>query len=274
MVRGLAQDILRVARNKPDATLAAILLLPFRRYSCAHAVHVALLVLRVAIRLKTPMETTLCLVCSALTMNISMQALQDQLRKQEQPLTDQQLKRIRFHPVIGSAILREAGVVDPLWHVSVLGHHERFNGKGYPFGLGEQKINYYAHLIHVADTVMAWLHPARSPHTPFPKDQVLRLFACRDVLVDRQIADCIVKEIGLYPAGCFVKVNDGSTAIVLGPGPDLDHPVCMRVSRDGMQPQEALQVVGPIDAGEMRCNVAALARLWECHYRNPHLWHV
>lgn len=65
-------------------------------------------------------------------------------------LTDEELKKIQEHSVIGYKILQKA----PVFHsvsVIVLYHHERYDGLGYPEGLSGKDIPLPARIIAVAD---------------------------------------------------------------------------------------------------------------------------
>ncbi len=68
------------------------------------------------------------------------------------PLTDEELAVMRKHPIIGKEILESCG--GPLAAISpiVAAHHERWDGKGYPYGLKEEEIPQIARMISIADS--------------------------------------------------------------------------------------------------------------------------
>jgi len=66
-------------------------------------------------------------------------------------LSREEFDLIKLHPVIGAKILRPIASLE--WVVPcILYHHERMDGKGYPEGLGGDKIPLWARIIAVADT--------------------------------------------------------------------------------------------------------------------------
>ncbi len=73
-------------------------------------------------------------------------------------LTDDEWELIRRHPKMGADIIRPvnflaaSGVVEMVYH-----HHERWDGKGYPRGLGGDRIPLGSRIIAVADTLSAML---------------------------------------------------------------------------------------------------------------------
>jgi PAS domain S-box-containing protein len=73
------------------------------------------------------------------------------LNKQEK-LTEQEFELIKKHPVWGSKALNSSKILKPIAKY-LLYHHERWDGKGYPEGLKENKIPVISQILGVAD---AW----------------------------------------------------------------------------------------------------------------------
>ncbi|HKV58650.1 MAG TPA: diguanylate cyclase, partial [Ktedonobacteraceae bacterium] len=68
------------------------------------------------------------------------------------PLTDDEWSVMRRHPKIGRQILAQAGgKFEMLSHI-VVAHHERWDGKGYPYGLRGEAIPLGARILAVADS--------------------------------------------------------------------------------------------------------------------------
>jgi response regulator RpfG family c-di-GMP phosphodiesterase len=69
-------------------------------------------------------------------------------------LTDEEFAEIKKHPVTGKSIIEpitSLAEVIPIVHL----HHERWDGKGYPLGLGGKEIPLWARFTAVADTYHA-----------------------------------------------------------------------------------------------------------------------
>jgi response regulator RpfG family c-di-GMP phosphodiesterase len=67
------------------------------------------------------------------------------------PPSQEEWSIIRQHPLIGANIIKDIPFLDKAREL-VLGHHERYDGKGYPQGLAYNDIPLGARLIAVADT--------------------------------------------------------------------------------------------------------------------------
>ncbi len=65
-------------------------------------------------------------------------------------LTDKEYSEIKRHPIIGKNILSNAEIFEDIIPI-VLYHHERYDGKGYPYGLSDKDIPFLARIVAVAD---------------------------------------------------------------------------------------------------------------------------
>lgn len=65
-------------------------------------------------------------------------------------LTDKEYDEIKSHPIIGKNILSNAAIFQDIIPI-VLYHHERYDGKGYPYGLADKDIPLLARIVAVAD---------------------------------------------------------------------------------------------------------------------------
>jgi len=66
-------------------------------------------------------------------------------------LTDEEFGRVRKHPLIGAAILREIKQMRDIVP-GVLCHHERIDGKGYPNGLAGEQVPLSGRIVGLADS--------------------------------------------------------------------------------------------------------------------------
>ncbi len=156
----------------------------------------------------------------ALTMNISMLELQGQLARQTQPPTPAQRQELRTHPMRSVRILEKAGVTDADWLQAVLHHHEQEDGGGYPGGHTE--VGDLATLARRADTYTSKL-AARSTRESLAADMAGRQMFMQDP--GHPMTAALVKEFGIYPPGCYVRLASGALAIVVARGAAITTPV-------------------------------------------------
>ena len=88
-------------------------------------------------------------------------------------LTESEMAKVREHPLIGVKIL--APIIRSKTVLSAIrGHHERFDGGGYPDGLAGEEISLEARIIAIADCFDA-LVSSRAYRVPLPRAVALDL---------------------------------------------------------------------------------------------------
>ncbi|MBB4661152.1 HD-GYP domain-containing protein [Conexibacter arvalis] len=77
-------------------------------------------------------------------------ALSDRVAERGRVLNEEDWTAIRRHPELGADMLRDLGLYGPVAEI-VRAHHERIDGRGYPFGLKADEIPEAAKIIAVAE---------------------------------------------------------------------------------------------------------------------------
>ena len=85
-------------------------------------------------------------------------------------LTPEEYEEIKKHPIYGSQILDSISEF-PYLRIGANGHHERYDGKGYPDGIKGEEIPELARIISVADAYDA-MTSKRSYRDPIPQEVV------------------------------------------------------------------------------------------------------
>lgn len=189
-------------------------------YVVRHCIDTAVVAQVLARALGRPAAETLSMTLAALTMNVDLLRLQDE----RADLSDAEQALIRAHPARGAALLRQAGITDPVWLDCVLSHHENEDGSGYPRALAGAATALPAKLVALADR-----YCARVSDRPFHK-AMLPNAALRDILLDGrhaldpQLGAVLVRELGTYPVGTFVRLTNGEVAVVSRRGPSSTTP--------------------------------------------------
>jgi HD-GYP domain-containing protein (c-di-GMP phosphodiesterase class II) len=230
-IRALIREACLIGK---DAALAMTLLHRVGRYSIRHSVDTAIAVEVVGGASGCAEPELSSAVSAALTMNVSMLQLQDDLQAQEEPLTDAQRELIKKHPDAGAAFLRTCGVDDEVWVKAVQCHHEAIDGSGYS-GTSGDEIPLAAQLVSLADIYCARIS-SRDYRAPLRPNQALRaLFLDQSKKVQDGLAHQFIKAIGIFPSGTPVRLNNGEIAVVTGSGENVKAPhVCAIIGADGM----------------------------------------
>lgn len=230
-LREVARDLDRICRHHPDAALAGLVLLDQGLYSVRHSIHVALVANLVARHQRQSEAEVQSLTAAALTMNIGLWALQDRLQRQVEPLSPEQRTEIQGHPLVSEERLRDCGVDDPLWLEAVRHHHEKLDGTGYPDQLAGSEVSYAARLLGLCDVFCAQISARAYREAIPPREAMKAIFQKQSAGLDSQIAQAVIKVLGLYPPGNWVALANGETGLVVGRGPAADKPRVL-VARD------------------------------------------
>lgn len=268
-LRLLQADLARSCQQAPDATLLALIYLSTqetRMYSATHAMLVACVCMLVAQEtLRWPYARVESVGLAALSMNISMTALQDQLAVQSEPLTSQQVHAIQGHAERSETQLRALGVTDPAWLEAVRLHHDRAPGALASRSEGRQM----ARLIQRADVFGARLAPRATRH-PMTVTAAMQASYYDEERQADQAGAALIKTLGIYPPGTFVRLASQEVAIVLRRGSSGTTPrVAVVLNRTGMPTGEPIprdtaqpdwKIAGPMARREVRVQLQ-LARL-------------
>lgn len=234
-------------------------------YASRHAVHTATAACLAATRLGWSVSERQCVLRTALTMNIAMAELQNRLVTQVSPVTTLQRAEIESHPERSAAMLEMAGVTDTDWLEAVRQHHEEDGGTGYP--RRPPKVHAVARLVHCADTFTAKLSP-RLRRQPILADAAARL-QYQAGRGDAMTA-ALIKEFGIYPPGCAVRLKSGEVGMVMRRGDSASAPrvavlsdrvgdaLMEPVHRDTSRPEYAITAVIPLAGLKVRVGLEKL----------------
>ena len=268
-IESLAKLIQTLARRSPDTALAAIILTDQRRYPIIHSIHVAVLVELVAARLEWLPDRRISLICAALTQNLAMLDLQMTLCTQRIAPSLAQRAEIQRHPKLAHEMLMAAEVKNPRWLRAVLEHHEIVGGGGYPFGIVEPSEE--ALLIQTADIFSAKVSPraARKPITP--QEAAKSLYLASGGGEKNPYVAVLIKEIGIFPPGTFVRLANGETGLVTRRGASANTPeVLSLISPQGMSyaapltrmtERKGFEVAGVIPRDQLKVEIN-VSRIW------------
>ena len=257
------------ARLNPDGILLSLFFLSSRdldRYSGTHAMLVSVMcgiAARDVLKWPAVQETVLC--HAALTMNIGMSVQQDRMAQQKEPLNPKQRQLVREHPSHSAALLRQLGVTNRDLLEAVLDHHAKAPGPLAARTLGQCM----ARLIQRADIFAAAISPRASRAAASTGSAMKAAYFDENSQVDEAGA-ALVKAVGIYPPGSFVRLTSGEVAVVVRRGSNTSAPrVAVVLNRSGLPNAELSlrdtsraewRVTSGVPAKEVKVNVS-LARL-------------
>ncbi|HUP20297.1 MAG TPA: HD domain-containing phosphohydrolase [Gemmatimonadota bacterium] len=140
-------------------------------YLYGHSARVAEYAVAIACDLGFGSEEMKGILVAGYLHDIGKLRIDEKILNKEGLLTDEEREQVRLHPVYGVEHLERFELP---WDVeaAVRGHHERFDGTGYPDGIAGEEIPLAARILLVADVFDA-LTTARPYREPWSRDQAL-----------------------------------------------------------------------------------------------------
>ncbi|WP_160684126.1 HD-GYP domain-containing protein [Clostridium sp. C2-6-12] len=96
-------------------------------------------------------KRVLLLTYSGLLHDIGKTQIDSKILSNTNPLSEEELKIVKSHPLLGYNIVKEINFLDKSVAQGILMHHERVDGSGYPLGLEGEKISTFGKIIGIAD---------------------------------------------------------------------------------------------------------------------------
>ncbi|MFA9216354.1 MAG: HD-GYP domain-containing protein [Sphingomonadaceae bacterium] len=182
-------------------------------YAVRHSVDTAVVAQLAARAQKLPAPQRMVLTLAALTMNVGMLEQHERLHVASAALCATEQARLRDHPALGVTLLQAAGVTDADWLQAVRYHHENEDGSGYPDGKAGGHIPLASKLIALADRYCARVSERRY-RKPMLPNAALREILLERQTIDGQLAAVLIRELGIYPVGTYVRLQNGEIGVV------------------------------------------------------------
>jgi diguanylate cyclase (GGDEF)-like protein/putative nucleotidyltransferase with HDIG domain len=157
---------------------------------------------------------------AALLHDIGNMAVPEHILSKPDKLTPEEFERVKIHPRVGAEILRNVAFGAPVSEL-VLGHHERWDGLGYPAGLRGENIPIGARILAIADcySTLQTVRPYRPARTEAEAVAVLREYA--GTSFDPALVELLVARLNMSPAALVAEEEsdrdwaegDGSVAL-------------------------------------------------------------
>lgn len=146
----------------------------------------------IAKRLRLPAEDIKLIEQASMLHDLGKIGISEKILLKKGPLTRREFNKIKNHPKIGVDIIRPIHSFHGLLPL-ILHHHERWDGKGYPFGLKGSEIPIGARIIAIADVYEALISD-RPYRKALPKKEALRIIKENSgKQFDPKIADVLIE---------------------------------------------------------------------------------
>jgi putative nucleotidyltransferase with HDIG domain len=150
----------------------------------------------------------------ALLHDIGKIGISDNVLRKPEALTAAEFDLIREHPGLGARMLRSVPFLAA--HIPIVElHHERPDGRGYPYGLTSEQTPLLARIVHVADAFDA-MTSVRAYRPAWDSAEAVReLWRCAGTQFDAEVVQAVVHalpSLGSTPAAAEPTVDMAAMA--------------------------------------------------------------
>lgn len=188
---------------------------PLDDYTYSHSLNVSLMSIIIAKWLGLKDEEIDEIACAGLLHDIGKTKIPESLLSKPGKLTIDEFEEIKRHTVLGYLMLKDIKDATGNIQYSVLMHHEKIDGSGYPLGALDDEIPLFPKIIAIADIydAMTSNRSYRSKMCPF---EVIKNFEMQTFgKLDTRVLTVFLKNIANSYLGDFVELNTGEICEVV-----------------------------------------------------------
>eukprot|EP00163_Fabomonas_tropica_P007519 TRINITY_DN17265_c0_g3_i1.p1 TRINITY_DN17265_c0_g3~~TRINITY_DN17265_c0_g3_i1.p1 ORF type:complete len:268 (+),score=28.07 TRINITY_DN17265_c0_g3_i1:823-1626(+) len=204
----------RMCNEAPDASLALVHLYSIGPTSLEQTLFYAILSHFIARQFGLEEKRASVLTAAALTANLALIPVADQLNASNKVLTDEQRQVIRKHPERSIQALKAAGITNKLLLTVIAQHHEQADGSGYPKGLSGTEIRPEAEILALSERYVAMI-TKRAYRKRMNVTDARKLIAnLADGSFRPAIPKALLQVLGDYPPGILVRLDNNEVGVV------------------------------------------------------------
>ena len=130
----------------------------------------------------------------------------DSILLKEGKLTDEEYDTMKLHPIIGSNIVGASDYFKEVAEIMIV-HHERIDGKGYPYGLKGDQIPYLGRILSICDSFDAIMSKRPYKEESSLEFAISEFNRCKGTQFDSSLAETFI-EILNTRYGDIIKILD------------------------------------------------------------------
>ena len=187
-------------------------------YLLEHSINVSILMSIFAKHLGIEKEIIEQLTTGALLHDIGKIKIPDEVLNKPGRFTDDEFKIMKMHSLFSKEILEESGLTGVAVDIAGM-HHERLDGKGYPFGKKGDEISQYVRMASIVDVYDALTAERvyKAGMEPIKAFKILK-DGCPDSF-DPVLLTKFIQCIGIHPVGTLVKLSSQKVGLVTESNP-------------------------------------------------------
>ena len=214
-LRKLLEPLIESVLRNPDALLWLSQLREKDDFAHSQAIDHTIIAVAFARHMGLPIEDVFHLAVGILLFDIGILNTREELLLKKTRLTEDEFLEMQKHVDDGVDYLRLFDGIHEDSINTVLTHHERFDGSGYPNMLSGMQIPVFGRIAGIVDCYQAMTSrrsysEAISAHTALQK-----IYNWRNLYFQDELVEQFLKCMGVYPTGSLIEMKSGEVGIVL-----------------------------------------------------------
>jgi HD-GYP domain-containing protein (c-di-GMP phosphodiesterase class II) len=216
-VKGAVRSLVDNVLSNRYAMLQLTGLRNYDEYTFYHSANVAILSLALGSVITTDYRFLSSLGVGSLLHDIGKLSVELDILNKPGALTPDEWGSVRQHPITGSQIIATLPGVDKSAIVTILEHHMRYDGSGYPERSPKRRQHLASRIVAVADSYDA-MTSKRSYSAARVQDEAMAMLAkSAGSSLDAALVRLFIRLLGVYPPRSAVRLSEGQIAVVLQP---------------------------------------------------------
>jgi HD-GYP domain-containing protein (c-di-GMP phosphodiesterase class II) len=129
-------------------------------------------------------------------------------------VTEQEFFEIKKHPLHSVEVLEKAGGIPEASKQIALQHHERYNGRGYPYNLRGEEISKFGQISAIVDVYDAITSDRVYKKALSPYEGMQKIYEWAKIDFKQTLVERFIQCVGIYPIGTFALLDTGEMGIV------------------------------------------------------------
>jgi hypothetical protein len=176
-------------------------------YVAFHQARVCVIALRIGAGVGYDRARLSVLGQAAALFDVGLWQMPESILRRGEALAGEELGLWRSHPRLSADIVRRWGPPDAAIVPSILDHHEREQGQGFPQGLQGPAIDPDAKIIGLADTYSALTVPPPGRSRLRPHEAIREIVKTRNDQFPSALVKALLSETSVFPPGTVVRLN-------------------------------------------------------------------
>lgn len=231
-IKNISKKIIREFDILSDLLNFMHILKPLDDYTYAHSLNVSIISIIIGGWLDMSGEELDELATAGLLHDVGKTRIDDLILGKPSKLTKDEFEEMKKHTVLGYKMVENMKGVTENIRYSVLMHHEKIDGSGYPFGLKDSEIPIFPKIIAIADIydAMTSNRTYRERMCPF---EVIRNFEMHTFgKLDTRALTTFLRNIANSYKGDFVELSNGEIGEVIFINPNRVWQPIVRIGDD------------------------------------------